>query len=156
MDHAIVIRKANENDHAFIFELSPRLAEVAQLDWHTDDAVQEMQDNYISEMLAQTSTPNTTLIAESENTPLGFIHVRTGKDGITGENCGTVPLLAVLPKAQGLGVGRALMAAAEGWAKKLGCRLLHLEVFASNSKANSFYQNLGFKPEMLHMVKTIE
>ncbi|GLX77336.1 hypothetical protein tinsulaeT_06760 [Thalassotalea insulae] len=155
MKNNVVIRESNENDRAFIFELSPYLAEVAKLDWHTEDAVQEMQDNYISEMLANTSTPSTTLIAEIENSPLGFIHVRTHKDGISGEICGTVPLLAVSPKSQGLGVGKLLMESAEQWAKNLDCRLLHLEVFANNSKANSFYKKLGFKSETLHMVKTI-
>ncbi|WP_371189524.1 GNAT family N-acetyltransferase [Thalassotalea maritima] len=156
MDHPVLIRKANTNDHPFIFQLSPRLAEVAQLGWHTDEAVQDMQDNYIFEMLAETSMPNTTLIAELDSTPLGFIHVRTHRDGITGETCGTVPLLAVSPESQGFGVGKLLMSAAETWAKNLGCRLLHLEVFANNSKAQHFYQNLGFQPEMLHMIKTLE
>lgn len=155
MKSDVTIREAGENDRTFIFELSPRLAEVAKLDWHTDDAIQKMQDNYISEMLAETSTPNTTLIAEVNNVPLGFIHVRTRNDDISGEVCGTIPLLAVSPKSQGLGIGKLLMASAEEWAKGLGCRLIHLEVFANNSKANNFYHNLGFKPEMIHMIKTL-
>ncbi|TQV87178.1 GNAT family N-acetyltransferase [Aliikangiella coralliicola] len=156
MKSDVIIRKAHEDDRTFIFELSPYLAEVAQLDWHTESAVQKMQDDYISEMLAETSTPNTTLIAEVNSVPLGFIHVRTHKDDISGETCGTVPLLAVSPKSQGLGIGKLLMAFAEKWAKDLGCRLLQLEVFANNSKANAFYQNIGFKPEILRMTKTIE
>lgn len=155
MKNKVVVRKAEEKDRAFIFELSPYLAEVAKLDWHTDEAIQAMQHRYISEMLAATSAPNITLIAENENGPLGFVHVRTHQDGISGETCGTVPLLAVSPKSQGLGVGKLLMESAQQWAKNLGCRLLHLEVFANNFKANSFYENLGFKPEMLHMIKTI-
>lgn len=155
MKNNVVIRKAQEDDREFILALSPYLAEVAKLDWHTDAAVQKMQDDYILDMLANTSTPNTTLIAELENTPLGFVHVRTQQDSISGETCGTVPLLAVSPKSQGLGVGKILMASAEEWAKNLGCRLLHLEVFANNLKANNFYQALGFRPEMLHLIKTI-
>lgn len=59
------------------------------------------------------------------------------------------------PKSQGLGVGKCLMAHAETWAKTLGCRLLHLEVFAKNKKAANFYQNIGFKPETVHMIKAI-
>ena len=57
MKSDVTIRNAVESDRAFIFELSPRLAEVAKLDWHTGDAIQKMQDSYISEMLAKTSTP---------------------------------------------------------------------------------------------------
>lgn len=155
MENLIVIREAQESDHSFIFELSPRLAEVAQLEWHTDDVIQKMQDDYISDMLAQTSRPNITFIAEKNNIPLGFIHVRTHEDSISGETCGTIPLLAVSPKSQGLGVGQLLLEYGEKWAKNLGCRLLHLEVFANNKKAERFYQNIGFKAETVHMIKPI-
>ena len=155
MKNLVVIREAKENDHPFIFELSPYLAEVAQLEWHSDDVIQKMQIDYISKMLAETLQPNATFIAEANNVSLGFIHVRTHKDSISGETCGTIPLLAVLPQSQGLGLGKVLIEHAENWAKNLGCRLLHLEVFANNKKAGSFYQNIGFKPETVHMIKTI-
>lgn len=155
MENLVVIREVQESDHPFIFELSPNLAEVAQLEWHSDDAIQKMQYGYIAEMLAETLHPNATFIAEANNVSLGFIHVRTHKDGISGETCGTVPLLAVSPKSQGLGMGKLLVNHAEKWAKHLGCRLLHLEVFANNKKADSFYKNLGFKPETVHMIKPI-
>ncbi|NMP17707.1 GNAT family N-acetyltransferase [Thalassotalea sp. Y01] len=155
MENLVVIREAQEMDHPFIFALSPYLAEVAQLEWHTNDAIQKMQDDYISEMLAETSKPSITLIAESNNVPLGFIHVRTHNDSISDETCGTIPLLAVSPKSQGLGLGKLLIEHAEKWAKNLGCRLLHLEVFANNEKAEGFYQNMGFKPETVHMIKPI-
>jgi GNAT superfamily N-acetyltransferase len=155
MENSVKIREAQESDHPFVFELSPLLAEVAQLEWHTYDAIQKMQDDYISEMLAETSQPNATFIAENNNIPIGFIHVRTHKDGISGEICGTIPLLAVSPKSQGFGVGKLLIEHSEKWAKNLGCRLLHLEVFANNTNANSFYQNIGFKAETVHMIKTI-
>jgi len=155
MKNLIVVREAQKRDRPFIFELSPNLAEVAQLEWHTDDVIRKMQDDYISEMLTETSQPNATFIAESNNFQLGFIHVRTHIDDISGETCGTIPLLAVSPKSQGLGVGKILIGYAENWAKDLGCRLLHLEVFANNKNAKGFYQNLGFQSETIHMIKPI-
>ena len=155
MKKDIIIREAVESDHTFIFELSPYLAEVAQLHWHSNDVIQKMQDEYIAQMLANTSEPNVTYIAEVDKELLGFIHARTHKDSISGEVCGTIPLLAVSPKSQGLGVGKQLVEKAEIWAKSSGCRLLHLEVFANNKKASSFYQNIGFEPETLHMIKPL-
>lgn len=155
MEKLVVIREAVKSDHPFIFELSPYLAEVAQLDWHSEQVVQKMHDDYISEMLEETSKPNITFIAEIDNSLLGFIHVRTHEDGVSGETCGTIPLLAVSPKSQGLGLGKRLIEHAEKWAKNLGCRLLHLEVFSNNKKAYNFYQNIGFKPEIVHMIKPI-
>lgn len=155
MNNLVVMREAKKSDHEFIFKLSPHLAEVAQLSWHSDKTVQKMQDDYITEMLSESSQPSITLIAEREKIPLGFIHVRTHKDSISGETCGTIPLLAVAPKSQGMGVGKLLVAHGENWAKNINCRLLHLEVFSNNTKAKDFYLKMGFKPEVVHMIKTL-
>ena len=134
MKNEVKIRAATNGDREFIFGLSPRLAEVANLTWHADNDVQTMQDEYISTCLDQKKFPYATLIAEKDGCPLGFIHVCAHKDSISGEACGTVPLLAVSPTAQGMGIGQRLMASAELWATKQGYRLLHLEVFANNDK----------------------
>jgi GNAT superfamily N-acetyltransferase len=114
-----------------------------------------MQDGYIAKMLDKTTEPNITFIAEEHEEPLGFIHVCEHKDSISDKNCGTVTLHAVSKIAQGKGVGKILMNAAEIWTKQQGYRLLHLEVFANNEKAHGFYQNLGVEAETLHMVKPI-
>ncbi len=155
MENNIVIRSAIENDHAFIFQLSPRLAEVAELKWHSDQVIRKMQDDYIAQMLAPTTLPQITLIAESNNKSLGFIHARSHRDSISDEACGTIPLLAVTKEAQGLGVGKRLIESAEIWAKELGYRLLHLEVFSNNQNAMGFYKNQGFEAETTHMIKTL-
>jgi len=155
MSHDFIIRPAQDTDRTFIFELSPSLAEVAGMPWHTRNVVQKMQDDYFTEVFANTSPQQATFIAEQGNQALGFIHSCSRKDEISGEVCATVPLLGVSPKTQGIGVGKALITAAEQWAKEQGYRLLHLEVFAHNDKAQGFYQNLGFEPETLHMIKEI-
>ena len=155
MTNNIIIRPATLADHSFITSLSPRLAEVANLPWHTAEEVQKMQNNYIAEMLAATTTPHETLIAAKADERLGFIHVRAHQDAISKETCGTVPLLAVSPNAQGMGIGKLLINSAETWAKKKGFRLLHLEVFANNKQAFGFYKNSGFKEETIHMIKEI-
>jgi len=151
----ISIRNAQKTDLPFIHSLSPVLAERAKLDWHKGETVQNFQDNYIVEMMADTTVQNITLIAEKEGVASGFIHVRERKDDISGEDSGTVPLLAVTEKAQGTGAGRLLMEAAESWSKAQGFRLLHLEVFSSNNQAQGFYQNLGFRPETMNMIKSL-
>jgi ribosomal protein S18 acetylase RimI-like enzyme len=156
MHNSIAIRKATDLDGPFILELSPQLAEAARLSWHTDTMVQKFQDNYIIKMLDQDDGPQSTLIAEVDGSAVGFVHTREINDSISEEVCGTVPLLAVAPNAQGRGIGRLLMAAAEEWSRDQGHRLLHLEVFANNDKAQAFYQNLGFQPETLVMIKPLQ
>lgn len=151
----IAVRQATAQDRPFISELSPRLAEVAKLCWHTAASVQEFQDAYIAEMLDRDCSSQITLIAEEDGLAVGFVHARESRDSISQEVCGTVPLLAVTPTSQGRGVGRLLMEAAEEWSREKDYRLLHLEVFANNVKAKDFYEDLGFKPETLAMIKPL-
>lgn len=155
MKSKVIIREAIKTDDKFIYSLSPTLAETAQLSWHSEQTIQSMQVDYIAEMLAPTTKPSATFIAEVNNTPLGFIHVRKHKDSISQETCATIPLLAIAPESQGIGLGKCLIETAESWARKQGCRLIHLEVFANNQNAYDFYQYIGFKPETLHMIKPL-
>jgi ribosomal protein S18 acetylase RimI-like enzyme len=52
--------------------------------------------------------------------------------------------LAVLPDLRGLGIGRALLDAAESRARQLGCCKLTLEVREDNERARSLYERVGF------------
>ena len=51
----------------------------------------------------------------------------------------------VAPEARGPGAGRALLEAAVDWARKKGCRELHLGVTAADSPALRLYQSHGFR-----------
>ncbi len=52
--------------------------------------------------------------------------------------------LAVLPQYRGKGAGRALLQAAEDYARRQGYCRLTLEVLESNSKARALYRHFGF------------
>ena len=51
---------------------------------------------------------------------------------------------AVLPEYRGKGVGKSLLAAVEGSAKKRGCCKLTLEVLDDNERAIGLYEHCGF------------
>lgn len=152
----IIIRKFTQNDVSFIKSLSPVLAEQARLTWHSGKTMQAFQDDYINEMLLPTPLRNITLIAEDNTQKLGFVHVRERIDEISGEECATVPLLAVVRGLQKRGIGSLLMQEAEKWALGNDFRLLHLEVFAANSVAKAFYEKNGFHEDTLHMIQPLK
>jgi putative acetyltransferase len=59
--------------------------------------------------------------------------------------------LSVAPKAQGQGVGRALMQALVDWADRWGQVLrLELNVYTDNERAIALYRSFGFEIEGTH------
>jgi ribosomal protein S18 acetylase RimI-like enzyme len=52
--------------------------------------------------------------------------------------------VAVDPGVQGRGLGRAIMQAAEDWAKARGCPKFHVLVRKGNEPVMGFYESLGF------------
>lgn len=61
--------------------------------------------------------------------------------------------LAVRADAQGRGVGRALMAAAEDWAWRAGARRVEVTSGDHRSGAHAFYQALGYAPDERRFIK---
>ena len=57
---------------------------------------------------------------------------------------GWVYYVAVDPDAQGSGLGRAIMAAAEDWMRARGVLKVQLMVRPENGKVQAFYQTLGY------------
>ena len=60
-----------------------------------------------------------------------------------GERC-YLGLLSVDPAAQGTGLGRKLMQAAEDRARELGCRAMDLRIVNLRAELPAFYRRLGY------------
>jgi PhnO protein len=54
-------------------------------------------------------------------------------------------ILGVLPEAQGMGAGRALMEAAEDWAKARGAAGVRLHSGMDRTGAHAFYMAIGYR-----------
>lgn len=156
MQTAIVIRPATKADHPFIFSLSTRLAMVAQLPGRSEAELQAFQDRHMQAALQQSGGEVATLVAAMPSGPvLGFIHLHGEPDPVTGEPAGYVSMLAVVPEAEGQGIARQLMAAAEDWARGHGFRCLSLDVFASNDRARRFYSRIDFNEDSVKLYKLL-
>ncbi|MGH7659242.1 MAG: GNAT family N-acetyltransferase, partial [Gemmatimonadales bacterium] len=117
-----------------------------------DKAVQESIDTGLTEKPAGSAV----LVAESiQGKELGFIHLQTDTDFFTHEDHGHVSDIIVTEEGEGKGVGRALMRAAEDWARGKGHRLLTLNVFGDNTRAVGLYKRLGYRSDLTKMVKEI-
>lgn len=79
--------------------------------------------------------------------------VMAGYDG----HRGWINYLAVEPKSQRSGIGRALMTEAESVLKAAGCPKINLQVRTSNAAVQGFYEHLGFSVDaVVSMGKRLE
>jgi GNAT superfamily N-acetyltransferase len=101
-------------------------------------------------------SPDTALfLAESEDGPVGVIHLTTADDYYTNAQTAHIADVVVSPDAEGQGVGSALIAFAEQWARDRGFGMLTLNVFVKNGKARQLYVRLGFGEEWLRCIKRL-
>jgi len=153
---AITIRPARAGDREWILALAPRLHDFGPPPWRARDVMDRAVVASIAEGLTSPQPDQTVLVAEgAEHEPLGFVHLHAATDFHTGERHGHVSDIVVARAAEGRGVGAALMAAAEDWGRARGFRLLSLHVFDANRRARSLYERLGYRLDIVKMIKTL-
>jgi len=59
--------------------------------------------------------------------------------------------LFLVEAARGMGVGRALIGACEGWARARGLGILKIGVLPGNARAKAVYERAGFTPYALRL-----
>ena len=152
----IAVRPARAADRAFIVTTAGRLGEFGPPAWRTPE---EIVAGEVRTLEAHFGTPderNALLVAESAKGELfGFVFLESPVDYFTGRRHGHIGILAVAREADGKGAGRALLAAADDWARSRGYELLTLNVFAANRHARDVYEHLGYAPETVRYVKRL-
>ncbi|MDR8412126.1 GNAT family N-acetyltransferase [Nonomuraea sp. 3-1Str] len=90
----------------------------------------------------------------AEDFVAGFVTMATRRH-FTGQVDAYIGELVVRAGAERIGVGRALMNAAESWARAHGLRRVTLETGAANVRARSFYQGLGYAEEEVRLSRPV-
>ena len=150
------IREARPEDRELILGLVPELlAFGAPPPWRDAEQMTAVDVRVISEALDGRTAGASILVAEDgKGELLGFIHLNEEEDYYGGA-CGHVGDVIVAPAARGRGVGTALLAAGERWARERGYRMLTLNVFLDNKKARDLYEAVGFRAETARHVKML-
>lgn len=84
---------------------------------------------------------------------VGVALVRLQPEFMSREPSAHLEAIGVSPVADGHGVGRRLLAAAEAAALDRGACSMTLHVFANNERARSVYERTGYAGELLRYVK---
>ena len=86
---------------------------------------------------------------------LGFTLVRLRPELLSHECSAHLEAIAVDESAEGKGVAKALLDAAERFAQERGALTMTLHVFASNRRARDFYDRSGYDGELVRYIKDI-
>jgi len=149
----ITIREATTADRDFILSLVPRFADFGPPLWRSPQQIIDRTIRSIEEGLAR--LVDRFLIAEVGGQPQGFIRLIASVDYFDDKPVGYIADVAVAATAEGQGIGRALMSAAEQWAESHHLGLLELHVFANNWRSIEFYEKLGYQAEVVKYVKLL-
>ena len=150
---AFRLRPGKDVDADFLERMAPRLAAQGHLPWHDDTTILAFQRAYIAEALRDARKDGLYLVAEDpDGKAIGLALACAAQDEISGEPAGMLRILVVDEAREGQGVAHGLMVGVEGGARGRGYRLLLLDVFAANNRAQDFYDRRGFRPDFLRMI----
>lgn len=156
----VVVRPARADDRAFVLGLVPRLHGFGLPSWRTAAQLDRSERDELArafDAIDRAAFPDdeTLVVAELASVRAGFLHALTRADFFEQRPAGHVSTIVVAAEAEGRGVGRALLDAAEAWARSRGYPTLGLNVFERNARARAAYERSGFGLETLRYVKRL-
>lgn len=149
------IRRARPEDRPFVLQTAARLAAFGPPPWRDPADVVEGEARTLREFFDLPDPSSVLLIAEGAGGAVGFALLEEARDYFTHDWHGHLGILAVAEEAEGTGAGRALIRAAEAWARRRRYPLLTLNVFARNRHAREVYEHLGFQQDTIRYLKKL-
>lgn len=92
---------------------------------------------------------------DTEPSPIACLWMGNAIDQVWGDRHAYIFLLYVHPAFRRVGIGSALMRYAETWATQRGDQRIALQVFHSNQPALQLYTSLGYQPQSLWLMKSL-
>jgi GNAT superfamily N-acetyltransferase len=148
----VQVRSYQPTDRDAVQALGDRLTE-GVAPWRDPARVSDAVAGWVRDSLEQ-ATDDTceVLVASDGDLVVGFVTV-TEQRHWSGETDAYIGELVVAEHAEGRGVGRQLVEAAERWAVGRGHRRITLETGAANHAARSFYASLGYAEEQVQLTR---
>lgn len=155
MNVAVTVRRGTRADRDFVRDLGRRTAASSISAIRTarfDDVVLAFER--LVEFIF--TREHEALIAADRDERLGFLLMLYDvPDEVTLTDQAFVAYTAVEPSARGRGIGRAMLDAAEGFARARGRRYVSLMVTEDNAPARALYDGAGFVTERRMMTKPL-
>ncbi len=152
----MLIRRAVADDAAAILALVPRLVSAfSPPPWRNPDEMTATDHHVMADALRSAAEDPSVFVAEIDGVIAGFIHVRSLEDYYRRRKHGHVADLVVAPEQEGRGIATALIARAEEWSRAQGYDWMTLGVFEQNVRAERLYQELGYRRDVIRLLKPL-
>ena len=149
------IRPAHEADRDLLLRMAERLQEGVAA-WRDPEKVRRAVVGWVSDSLADLADPNSAaFVAEQRGEVMGFVCV-SERAHFTGQVDTYIGELVVAKDAEGSGLGRALVDAAEDWGRARGRTRVVVDTGAANAPARRFYAALGYGEEDITLSRAID
>jgi GNAT superfamily N-acetyltransferase len=109
-------------------------------------------DSHLRQGAGEAGSPEAMYVAELDGKPAGCAYLVTLIDYFNERAHAHLSVLAVEKWAEGKGVGGALLAASEGWARSQGSDRLTLSALVTNARARALYERKGYQGEYVRYV----
>lgn len=148
------IRNYQPADRSVLVEMADRLS-VGRPPWRDPDKWRTAVRSWVEGSIAAVGDDaHAMFVAIGTDRLAGFVSVST-RTHFTGVVDAYIGELVVASWAEGHGVGRALLDAAEQWAIGNGYDRLTLETGAANHRARGFYRHAGYQTEDVRLTKLL-
>jgi GNAT superfamily N-acetyltransferase len=152
----ITVRAATPEDLPAIMPLWRELEE-AQGAYRLYPPVAEAEDRVTASFRAGIDADDADVLVAFDGTePLGMALVRLERPSrMSDELAAELSRVVVRARRRGSGTGKALVEAAEGWARGRGIRTLVASIFVANEPSRGFWRAAGFEPWVERMVREV-
>lgn len=151
----LLIRLA-EDDDEFILSLVPRFVDFTLPGWRRrHECIEGIRQDLLKHLEDQPANSYLFVAEDADGERVGFIHLQRTADFFNGRSNCHISDLAVAPQHEGNGVGKALLAHAEAWAREHQCQLVTLAVFPGNEHARGLYEASGYSTDLLRLAKSV-
>jgi GNAT superfamily N-acetyltransferase len=106
-------------------------------------------------LTALKKTAETPLVATLDKTVVGLCGVGRRVVIHRPAPLGRITVLVVAKEAQGHGIGRKLVEAAEAWMRKESCQIVEVTSNDARAKAHAFYRHLGYERSSIRFFKKL-
>ena len=150
------VRPATASDGDAMLTLMPRLAEFDIPESRDPEHLYRDDAALLRKWIAGDTDDCLVHVAEDgDGAILGLTLVRLRPEALSHEPSSHLEAIAVSKDAEGKGVAKALLAAAESEAMRQGAQTMTLHVISTNTRARGFYERSGYDGEMIRYIKSI-